>query len=59
MTVIMSLVKIPLGKRSSYALNDFWLLEQGYAILGKGFCICGKRKGEKDLDPFQSDMHQI
>ena len=52
-------IKIPLGERSRYTFNDFWLLEQGHAILEERLCICVDKKGEKALDPFQSDMDQI
>jgi hypothetical protein len=52
-------IKSVLGERSSYAFNDFWLLDQGDAILGERLCICVERKGEKALDPFQNDMDQI
>ncbi|GAB1286880.1 Vinculin/alpha-catenin family member 1 [Apodemus speciosus] len=35
------------------------LLDQEHAILGERLCIYVDRKGEKALDPFQSDMDQI
>lgn len=44
---------------SFYSFNDFWLLDQGYTILGEKFLICIDRKGEKTLDPFQNDMDQV
>ena len=51
--------KIPLGERSSYTSKDFWLLNQRQATWGERLCICVDKKGEKALNPFQSDMDQI
>ena len=34
-------VKVPLGERSSYTLNEFQLLDQGHAIWGrKALYLC-------------------
>jgi hypothetical protein len=48
-----------MGERSSYTFKDFWLLNQRQATWGERLCICVDKKGEKALNPFQSDMDQI
>jgi hypothetical protein len=39
-------VKVLLGERSSYTLNEFRLLDQGHAILEEKLCFCIDREGE-------------
>jgi hypothetical protein len=36
---------VPLGQRASYMF--FWLPAEGYADLGKMFCLCVFGKGDK------------
>jgi hypothetical protein len=55
--VVFTNIKFPLGERSSYNFNYFWLLDQGHAILE--LFIYVDRKGEKALNQFQSDMNKI
>jgi hypothetical protein len=53
------ILKFPYEREIMLYFNDFWLLDQGYAILEEKFCVCVDRKGEKALDPFQGDIDQI
>jgi hypothetical protein len=48
---------VPLGQKASYRFS--WLPAEGYAALGKRFCLCVFGKDDQGIYTFQSYMDQI